>query len=877
MGVVSRNRAMERKPLTDERWRQIETIFHQAAVIEKSARAAGLTHLCESDPELRQVVEAMLDASDRESSSLPISKQVHAMDLAGRRVGNYRLDRLLGEGGMGSVYLASRADGQFEQHAAVKLLAGYLRGEFFTDRFRVERQALASLNHPNVTRLLDSGVTPEGDPYLVMEYVDGQPIDAYCDQERLAIPGRIRLFLQVCEAVEYAHRHQIVHRDLKPANVFVNREGAVKLLDFGTAKLLAAADADITRTRFQMMTPRYASPEQLRGEAVHPPTDVYSLGVMLYESLTGTWPFGDPSSAIAGLERAIRDVDPMPPGSAITHKSADARSTPVAKLARTIEGDLANIMLKAIQPDTRRRYGSVGELASELRNYLEGKPVSARPRTLVYRAQKLVRRNRVAAAAALVLAIGIFTVGTFVFLKRSAVTTAPSIAVLPFVDRSADANSDSANLYLRSGMTEEITEALSRLKGLRVIGRASAAQFAAKPVDLHKSGRSLNVTHVLESSVERSGDQLTMIASLERTSDGVRLWTNTYRRPVTGVGAIETDLEARILDSLGLAGPARKAHVVPDQAHDYYLKARFEENQATPQTNTEAQQDFRRAIEIDPEYAAAYADLGGTIWNRNAKSVGRPDWNELRTVEQLLQRAIALDPGLLRAHVSLGIFAEQCDWDWNRAEREFQASLAAGPNAGGELGLALLYVILGRRSEADEHLRRGRDLDPFSTSAAINTTIVLGLEGRLAEEREIIQQLATQNPAALNWQVQLNSLDAHLGYADKAVANLRRLAERQPRANLALASAEAAAGHREEALRILRPMEENYENGDIPMFQFALIYADLDDEPNTVKWLERSLDAREGGATHIRVEPVFAKMQHTPEFRELKQRMGLPQ
>jgi len=147
----------------------------------------------------------------------------------------------------------------------------------------------------------------------------------------------------------------------------------------------------------------------------------------------------------------------------------------------------------------------------------------------------------------------------------------------------------------------------------------------------------------------------------------------------------------------------------------------------------------------------------------------------------------------------------------------------------------------------------------------------------LAEEREIIQQLATQNPAALNWQVQLNSLDAHLGYADKAVANLRRLAERQPRANLALASAEAAAGHREEALRILRPMEENYENGDIPMFQFALIYADLDDEPNTVKWLERSLDAREGGATHIRVEPVFAKMQHTPEFRELKQRMGLPQ
>src|SRR3984957_7051107 len=220
-GVVPANRAMERKPLTAERWRQIENIFHQAAAADDSARPEILTRQCQSDPELRAEVEAMLAACDREGSAIPSSKQERSGDLAGRRVGNYQLERMLGEGGMGSVYLANRADGEFEQQAAVKLLATYLRGEFFTERFRFERQALANLNHPNFTRLLDSGVTPEGDPFLVMEYVDGQPIDEYCDQQRLTIPQRIRLFLQVCAAVEYAHRNRIVHRDLKPANIFV--------------------------------------------------------------------------------------------------------------------------------------------------------------------------------------------------------------------------------------------------------------------------------------------------------------------------------------------------------------------------------------------------------------------------------------------------------------------------------------------------------------------------------------------------------------------------------------------------------------------------------------------------------------------------------
>jgi TolB-like protein/tetratricopeptide (TPR) repeat protein len=856
-------------PLTAERWRKIESVFQQAVGLDESTRPQVLARLCERDHELREEVAAMLAAADRENISAPKS-QPRAIDLAGRRVGNYRLDRLLGQGGMGSVYLASRADGQFEQQVAVKLLAAWLRGEFFTDRFRVERQALANLNHPNVTRLLDSGITPEGDPYLVMEYVDGQPIDEYCDRHRLEIQDRIRLFLQVCEAVECAHRNRIVHRDLKPANVFVAR-GGVKLLDFGTAKLLTLAEGDITRTRFLMMTPRYASPEQLRGEAADRHTDVYSLGIVLYELLTGAWPFGEPTSALAGLERAIRDVDPLLPRQRITPQSAEARSTLPAKLARMLTGDLANITLKSIAADPRRRYGSVEELANDLRNYLDGRPVLARRGTLAYRFSKFVRRNRVAMAMVAVATLAISAPWMWQFIHRQAATSPhPSIAVLPFTG-------PNAGEYLRSGLTEEITDALSRIKGLKVIARASAAQAAAKGVGAREAGRALHVTHVLESSLERSGDQIIIVSSLARTADGVRLWTDTYQRTVADIGAIETNLQARIIASLGLASSPQNKHVVPDQAHDLYLKARLEDNQGTAETNMQAQQDFRRALEIDPEYADAYAGLASAMWNRNAQALERPDWTELRKVEQLLQRAIQLDNGLARAHYGLGLYACQYDWDWNRAEREFQASLAAGPNAAGEFGLAVLYLILGKRQEADEHLRRARDLDPFSSSAASNAALALHLEGRLAEENEIYRQMASQYPGSFPLQVQGILIDADKGKPGTAIAKLRKLAERHPLAQLALASAEASTGHRADALRDLAPLERDYQKGRIPMFQFACIHATLGDQPGTVRWLERSMEAREAGVTHIRVEPAFARMQETPEFRALKRRMGLPQ
>jgi eukaryotic-like serine/threonine-protein kinase len=393
--------------LTAERWQRIESIFNGAIETSSGDRSQYLRKQCNGDEFLLAELEGMLRAFDGEQKAPAAKDAVPEVSHAGTVVGEYRIDRELGHGGMGTVYLAHRADGQFEQQVALKVVSAHLRTEFFTERFRTERQILAQLNHPNITRLLDGGVTKDGDPYLVMEYVDGMPIHRYCDSHLLAIPDRIRLFLQVCSAVEYAHRNLIVHRDLKPGNIFVTGDGVPKLLDFGTAKLLMLTAEDSTTTRFGMMTPRYASPEQLRGELVNTGTDVYSLGVMLYELLTGRWPFGDPDSPIAGLERAVRDVEPASPASVITDESARLRSESKPKLARLLDGDLRSVINKAIEADPRRRYPSVEQLSEDLRRCLDGQPVLARPQTLLYRVNKFVRRNWLPVTGAAIFILGL--------------------------------------------------------------------------------------------------------------------------------------------------------------------------------------------------------------------------------------------------------------------------------------------------------------------------------------------------------------------------------------------------------------------------------------------------------------------------------------
>ena len=394
-------------------WSRIEELFHAAQQQPVAERGAWVDAQTQEPEEVRREVRSLITGlgiyEQRCQSPGEVGTQDEEPAPPLARFGPYQPVKLIGRGGMGAVYLATRADGQFDQTVALKTIGFPLADGEFLRKFQTERQLLASLTHPNITRLLDGGVSSSGDPYLVMEYVDGLPLDRYCDAGKLSVRARLEVFLQVLGAVEYAHRNLIVHRDLKPANILVGADGSAKLLDFGTALLLEER-SEVTATRMRMLTPRYASPEQLRGERANTTTDVYSLGIILYELLTGAWPFGDPESVVVELNRAAATAVALPPGTVVTEESAHNRSTGRQQLSQSLKGDLTAIVMKAIEGDEAQRYSSVREFSADIESFLAGEPVRAHPQTSLYRAGKFLRRRWLSASAVALFVIGITAV-----------------------------------------------------------------------------------------------------------------------------------------------------------------------------------------------------------------------------------------------------------------------------------------------------------------------------------------------------------------------------------------------------------------------------------------------------------------------------------
>lgn len=414
-----------------DRWDEVEALLEEALRLSPGKRASYLSNLAAQDPDIHGEVVSLLEASEEAddyfedlSSAVvsPLLPPLEEEEDSPSRIGAYRVVRESGRGGMSTVYLAERADGQFEQRVAVKLIRGDVVTKGRVQRFLAERQILASLNHPHVAQLLDGGVLEDGRPYFVMEYVEGKPIDRYCDGKRLSVAGRLRLFQDVVGAVQYAHRNLIVHRDLKPSNILVTEEGRAKLLDFGIAKLLSESDNhsnSLTQQSDRWMTPEYAAPEQIRGERVTTATDVYQLGVVLYKLLTGHRPYRVDTDSTYALERAVCEEDPTRPSAIVTQTEeltrgeATVRITPesvtlnratdLSVLRRTLSGDLDAIILKALRKEPSERYATAGALSDDIQRYLDGLPVEAHRGSLGYRVQKYVRRHRwgVAAMAAI--------------------------------------------------------------------------------------------------------------------------------------------------------------------------------------------------------------------------------------------------------------------------------------------------------------------------------------------------------------------------------------------------------------------------------------------------------------------------------------------
>ncbi|HTT19662.1 MAG TPA: protein kinase [Candidatus Sulfotelmatobacter sp.] len=412
-----------------QRWQHVRAILDRAIELPVPERSRYIDENCADDPGLRDEVESLL-RSHEEAGSLFLKHPAANLTTAalgtskssriGCRIGVYQILTEIGHGGMGEVYRALRADGQYEKAVAIKLVRGGFDSGLLLERFRHERQILASLDHPNIARLLDGGTTEDGIPYLVMELIEGQRLDSYCDTNQLSITQRLHLFRQICSAVQYAHQRLVVHRDLKPGNVLVTSDGVPKLLDFGIAKLIDPDSLSET-TLVRPMTPEYASPEQIRGEAITTASDVYSLGVVLYQLLTGRSPYPGDTRSSHQLAKAVCETDPAKPSSVVLrpiptasedrvrldtpdHLSGIREGSP-AKLQRRLAGDLDNIVLKAMRKEPHQRYTSVEQLAEDIRRHLEGLPVIAVKGSLAYRADKFIRRNRMGITAGALLAI----------------------------------------------------------------------------------------------------------------------------------------------------------------------------------------------------------------------------------------------------------------------------------------------------------------------------------------------------------------------------------------------------------------------------------------------------------------------------------------
>jgi eukaryotic-like serine/threonine-protein kinase len=493
-----------------ERWDQVKELFTLALERDTEERSSFLRQACAGDDSLRTEVESMLSSFDGASAFLEdcpaadlLSAQSHAM--AGKRIGSYRIIREIGQGGMAVVYLAERADDQYRKRVAIKMLKPGTQKDEILRRFRNERQALAALDHPSIVRLLDGGSTEEGLPYLVMEYVEGVRIDEYCDTHRLSIPERLPLFRAVCLAVHYAHETLVIHRDLKPSNILITKEGVVRLLDFGIAKVLNpqwSPDTTLTRTDWRPMTPEYASPEQLRGALVTKSTDIYSLGVLLYELLAGHRPYQVRHDSALEIERHRYDEEPEKPSeavgridekesydgstrTAVTPQSvAEVRAIRPEELPRCLRGDLDTIVMKAISTDPERRYASAEEFSKDIERHLSGLPIKARKPTLLYRGGKFIHRHTESLATAiLILAV---TAGLGVWAARKLwkqknanespsalhVRIRPSVAILGFKNLSGHPDT----VWISTALSEMLTAELAAGEQLRTVPDETVAR-----------------------------------------------------------------------------------------------------------------------------------------------------------------------------------------------------------------------------------------------------------------------------------------------------------------------------------------------------------------------------------------------------------------
>jgi len=730
-----------------QRWDRLKTILGEALEQNSSAaRIALVERRCGEDTDLLEEAESLLAEAEALLKERTDSFEDCAQNAAstfwqegpprgGERVGAYIIVRELGRGGMGTVFLAERADGQFEKQVAIKILNRGADTAEILRRFRAERQILARLDHPNIARLLDAGTTDDGLPYFIMDYIVGAPVTRFAVTQKLPTRQRLELFLKICAAVEFAHRNLVVHRDIKPSNILANAEGEPKLLDFGIAKLLAKDEdaAQLTTDAQQHLTPVCASPEQAKGDPITVATDIYSLGALVYEMLSDQKPHRFSTARPTREELALvvgEQVPPLP--SAV---ASDAQT------ARLLRGDLDAIVLFAMRKEPEMRYATVADLAADIRRHLAREPVVARHPTLGYRAKCLVKRNgsRLAASAAVVIVLaGVL----FAFWARSqqnvreaasvrmrgvsalASDTRKSVAVLPF-ESLGDNNSPS---YFADGVQDNILTDLGKVGDLKVISRSGVAPYRGKNRNMKQIGLDLGVANVLEGSVQISGDRVRINAQLIDTQTDSQIWAEQYDRKLEDIFALQSELAQTIAAQLkATLSTGEKAEIWRQptqdlQAYDLYLRARAafrgEGGPMSRDSWNTATSLLNSAIARDPKFTLAYCLLN-EVYVLQYRFGEDHSPQHLAAAKDAAETALRLEPNREEARLALARYYYHGLSDYRRTEQELSSIPSSAPHEVEFFTLAsLVERRLGQFAASIRDGEKAVELDPQNASLA---------------------------------------------------------------------------------------------------------------------------------------------------------------
>ena len=743
---------------------------------------------------------------------------------------------------------------------------------------------------------------PQGLPYLSMEYVRGEPLTVWCDADRLGITERLKLFLQVLEAVQYAHDRQIIHRDLKPSNILVTESGQVQLLDFGIARLLEAEETGqlaMTSVYGRALTPDYASPELLRGDPVDAASDLYSLGVLLYELLTGTRPYRLKNAAsIGALDQAIATLEVKKPSLQLGQTTSAARPSTVQASVRQVRGDLDAIVLKALAKDPAQRYASAAAMAQDLRCYLDGRPIRAQPARISYRLGKFVRRNRAlvavsATALAAIVAMGGYelyrdrTLRVTVSANALSLPAAPSpstpvaafappahsIAVLPFLDVSPKKDQE----YFSDGLAEEILDLLTKVPDLQVIARTSSFSFKGKSDDVPTIAKKLNVANIVQGSVRKSGGRLRVSTELVRADTGVQIWSETYDRELKDVFKIQDEIADAVVAALKLKlAPGQQAlsshRTSNTEAYNEYLLGRQFFDRHDLDGIQRALVAYRRAVDLDPGYAAAYADLA-TSERAAAEMFG--DAAAARRALEAADKAVVLAPDQADGYEARGHIRAKVAWNWIGAQEDFEKALAIDP--GNSMALRRyggLLGTLGRLPEAIAMIKKASELDPLSSVTWSNLGMLLIGARQFSAADDAIRRALEIQPESPYGLYLLSTLQLLEGNATRALVTARRGHWEEGRLQHT-AMAEYSLGHAKESQQALDRLIAK--SGPHCAYFVATAYAWRGEKDKAMEWLQRAFVQHITDLIEIKYQPELDSLLGDARYSALMRKMKLPE